>query len=82
MNGFRNGLVLVTFVLTTADYYQQFVVLLQNQYWGDSCLCVALELIFAVMFGALTAHVVLSLWHGTHFITDLVDYEPEPALVN
>ncbi|QIP17550.1 hypothetical protein G8759_35375 [Spirosoma aureum] len=78
----RAATVLTTWGVTTFDFFQWFVTFSKGWLLAEWLFFTFLLIIAAVVCGALTAHALLSLWQGTSFVRDLVDYEPDPSLSN
>ena len=80
MHRLRNILVLLTFLLTTVDFFQQLVLFTQTWVIAGYSVFQLPVLAVAILCGAFMAHLVMSLWNGTSLHKDIADYEPEPVL--
>ncbi|WP_338874506.1 hypothetical protein WBJ53_02700 [Spirosoma sp. SC4-14] len=67
-----------TLGVTTFDFFQQLVVLSKELPFADWLVFTMLLEVIAFFCAAMTTHALLSLWRGTSFVKDIVDYEPEP----
>lgn len=79
---FRSIAVFTTLGVTTFDFFQQLVVLSKEFPFADWLVFTMLLDIVAFFFGAITTHALLSLWRGTSFVKDIVDFEPEVIVMN
>lgn len=79
---FRSTTVLTTMCVTTGSFLHQFITFSRGWIVSEWLSFSYLLAIVAFIGGMLTAHALLSLWRGTSFVTDLVDYEPDPFLMN
>lgn len=81
MNAFRNTIVSGAFALTTVDIFHQIMLLSSGCSQPVQLASMLVGLPAATVCGTLIAHALLSLWRGTPFLTDLIDYEPEPLFL-
>jgi hypothetical protein len=79
---FRFITVFATLGVTTFDFFQKLTSLSEKWPFASWLTFSILLDIVALTCGALTTHALLSLWRGTSFWKDLVDYEPNQAIMN
>lgn len=69
--------VFATFVLIAIDCFQQFALLSHAWHPIQSGAFDMLQFLASIGCSAIITNALLSLWRGTSFLKDIVDYEPE-----